>query len=306
MTPERWRQIDELYHLALQRDAAQRTAFLRQVCNGDEEMQREVESLLAHAEAAEQFMQAPGMAVLAQAVAQDRAGSMIGRELGVYQILSFLGAGGMGEVYQARDTRLGRLVALKILPPGMATDPQRKRRFLQEAKAASALNHPHIVAIYDIAETDGVQSIAMEYVPGKTLDQLIGRRGLRLNDVLKYAVQIADALASAHAAGIIHRDLKPGNIMVTEQGLVKVLDFGLAKLTEAAPSGEHEATRTTKPATEEGTIIGTVAYMSPEQAEGKKVDARSDIFALGQCCMKWSRAGGLSTATPDSRHFRRS
>ena len=155
---------------------------------------------------------------------------------------------------------------------------------MQEAKAASALNHPNIVHIYDIAEADGIQFIAMEYVPGKTLDQLIGRKGLRLNEALKYAVQIADALAKAHSAGIVHRDLKPSNIMVTSDGLVKVLDFGLAKLTERT-SGEFGETATMredeKPDTEEGTIVGTVAYMSPEQAEGKPVDARSDLFSFG-------------------------
>jgi serine/threonine protein kinase len=155
---------------------------------------------------------------------------------------------------------------------------------VQEAKAASALNHPNIVHIYDIAEADGVQFIAMEYVAGKTLDLLIGRKGLRLNEALKYAVQIADALARAHAAGIVHRDLKPSNLMVDDHGLVKVLDFGLAKLAETA-TGELGETATMRakegPGTEEGTIVGTVAYMSPEQAEGKKVDGRSDIFSFG-------------------------
>src|SRR5712692_1336012 len=190
----------------------------------------------------------------------------------------------MGAVWKARDLRLDRFVALKTLPAEKLADPERKRRFVQEAKAASALNHPNIVHIYDIADADGIQYIAMEYVPGKTLDQLIGRKGLRLNEVLKYAVQIADALAKAHDAGIIHRDLKPSNIMVTENGLVKVLDFGLAKLAERA-TAEFCETATVRaqegPITEEGTIVGTVAYMSPEQAEAKKVDARSDIFSFG-------------------------
>src|ERR1700730_15925956 len=206
---------------------------------------------------------------------------MIGRTISHYSILEKLGEGGMGVVYKARDTHLDRFVAIKVLPPEKVTDPERRQRFAQEAKAASALNHPNIITVHDIDEADGVSFISMEFVAGKTLDSLIPRHGLRLSDVLKYAIQIADALARAHAAGIIHRDLKPGNIMVTEQGLVKVLDFGLAKLTEAAPAGEQEATRTMKPATEEGTIVGTVAYMSPEQAEGKKVDVRSDVFSFG-------------------------
>src|SRR5437660_71990 len=165
---------------------------------------------------------------------------MIGRTISHYEILEKLGEGGMGVVYKARDTHLDRFVAIKVLPPEKVADPERKRRFVQEAKTASALNHPNIVHIYDIAEADGIQFIAMEYVAGNTLDQLIGRKGLHLNETLRYAVQIADPLSKAHAAGIIHRDLKPGNIMVTDQGLVKVLDFGLAKLTETAPAGDHE------------------------------------------------------------------
>src|SRR2546430_7147041 len=157
---------------------------------------------------------------------------MVGRTVLHYQILETLGRGGTGLVYKARDTHLDRFVAIKVLPPEKVSDPERKRRFVQEAKAASALNHPNIVHIYDIAEVDGIQFISMEYVPGKTLDHLIGRKGLRLNEALKYAVQIADALAQAHSAGIIHRDLKPSNVIVGENGQVKVLDFGLAKLTE--------------------------------------------------------------------------
>ena len=161
---------------------------------------------------------------------------MIGRTILHYQIVETAGRGGMGVVYKARDTHLDRFVAIKVLPPEKVADPERKSRFVQEAKAASALNHPNIVHIYDIAEADGIQFIAMEYVLGKTLDQMIGRKGLRVDETLKYAIQIADALARGHSAGIVHRDLKPGNIMVNEQGLVKVLDFGLVKLTEAPPS----------------------------------------------------------------------
>jgi eukaryotic-like serine/threonine-protein kinase len=210
---------------------------------------------------------------------------MIGKTLGHYQITEKVGAGGMGVVYKARDLHLDRFVAIKILPAEKVADPDRKRRFVQEAKAASALNHPNIVHVYDIDQADGVDFIAMEYVDGKTLDQRMGRHGLGLNDALKYAVQIADALAKAHSAGIVHRDLKPTNIMVNEDGVVKVLDFGLAKLTEQVQGDETASTATVdsegRPITEEGVIVGTVAYMSPEQAEGKKVDARSDIFSLG-------------------------
>ncbi|HTA71467.1 MAG TPA: protein kinase [Bryobacteraceae bacterium] len=210
---------------------------------------------------------------------------MTGRTLSHYLIEEKLGQGGMGVVYKARDTRLDRFVALKVLPADKVADPERKRRFIQEAKAASALNHPNIITIHDIDQADGVDFIAMEHVDGKTLDQVIPRNGMRLNELLKYAIQIAGALSRAHAAGIIHRDIKPANIMVTQDGHVKVLDFGLAKLTEVTEDNTQAPTAPMKAVdadgTGEGTILGTIAYMSPEQAEGKKVDARSDIFSFG-------------------------
>jgi eukaryotic-like serine/threonine-protein kinase len=205
---------------------------------------------------------------------------MVGRALNHYQILEKLGEGGMGVVYKARDTHLDRFVAIKVLPPEKVADPERKARFVQEAKAASALNHPNIITIYDISSDGGTDFIAMEYVAGKTLDQIIPRKGMRLNEALKIAVQVTDALSRAHAAGIIHRDLKPANVMADEHGTVKILDFGLAKLAEEIVSDEAP----TKPLdvmTEEGTIVGTAAYMSPEQAEAKPLDGRSDIFSFG-------------------------
>src|SRR5690242_6845931 len=202
---------------------------------------------------------------------------MVGQVVAHYRILDKLGEGGMGIVYKARDSRLDRLVAVKVLRPDAVANPERQCRFVQEAKTASALNHPNIVHIYDIGDA----YIAMEYVAGRTLDQMTPRRGLPITQTLKYAVQIADALSRAHAAGIVHRDLKPSNIMVSEHGLVKVLDFGLAKLTEPVESDELAPTRTLEALTGEGTIVGTPAYMSPEQAQGKKVDARSDIFSFG-------------------------
>jgi Tol biopolymer transport system component len=202
-------------------------------------------------------------------------------KLGPYEILEPLGKGGMGSVWKARDTRLNRLVAIKVLPPDKIADASRKQRFVREAQAASALNHPNIVSIHDISVADGVDFIVMEYVAGATLDRRIPRHGMRLGELLDLAIQIADALAKAHAAGIVHRDLKPGNIMVTDEGRVKLLDFGLAKLRETAPIGEQDATLTVKAVTEDGTILGTIAYMSPEQAEAKPVDARSDIFSFG-------------------------
>jgi serine/threonine protein kinase len=203
----------------------------------------------------------------------------VGQQVGSYQILSLLGSGGMGVVYKARDIRLKRFVAIKVLPADQISDPERRRRFIQEARAASALNHPNIITIYEIGREQDTDFIAMEYVNGKTLDQRIPRKGMKLNEALKVAIQTADALAKAHSAGIIHRDLKPTNVMVTDEGQVKVLDFGLAKLTEV--ESDEGGTRTTQLETEEGTIVGTVSYMSPEQAECKKVDARSDIFSFG-------------------------
>jgi eukaryotic-like serine/threonine-protein kinase len=206
-----------------------------------------------------------------------------GQRLGPYEILGTLGAGGMGEVYRARDTRLGREVAIKVLPAERVADESRKRRFVQEARAASALNHPNIVTIYEIESAEGVDFIVMELVAGKTLDALIPRHGMRLGELLRVAIPLADALAAAHGTGIVHRDLKPANVMVTPEGVVKVLDFGLAKLTQAEEASSDDGTtmdaqaRLSRP----GTVAGTPAYMSPEQTGGGEVDARSDVFSFG-------------------------
>jgi eukaryotic-like serine/threonine-protein kinase len=210
----------------------------------------------------------------------------LGSKLGSYEVLSLLGAGGMGEVYRARDTRLGRVVAIKVLPAERMADENRRRRFVQEARAASALNHPNIVTIHEIGSADGIDFIVMEYVPGKTLDTVIPRQGMKLGEVLRIAIPIADAVARAHASGIVHRDLKPANVVVGSDGAVKVLDFGLAKLVilEEADSPKRE-TRSEDgdggPLSRPGTVAGTVEYMSPEQATGNKVDARSDVFSFG-------------------------
>ncbi len=206
---------------------------------------------------------------------------MLNRQLGPYEIIEKLGEGGMGAVYKARDTRLNRFVAVKVLPPDKLTNEDRRRRFLQEAQSASALNHPNIVVIHDIAEFDGQDAIVMEYLAGKTLDRVIGPRGLPLAEALRHAIDIASGLEAAHAAGIVHRDLKPSNVIVNENGRAKLLDFGLAKLAGPAEAGENDATRTVANQTEQGTILGTASYMSPEQAEGKKLDARSDLFSFG-------------------------
>jgi serine/threonine protein kinase len=208
---------------------------------------------------------------------------MVDRTVLQYQLIEKLGAGGMGEVYKARDTRLNRFVAMKVLPEAMSADPERRRRFVHEAQAASALNHPNIVTIYDIISDAGIQYMVMEYVIGKTLLELVPNGGLPAPQTIRYAVQMADALSAAHAAGIIHRDLKPANVMVTGSGLVKLLDFGLAKLINpvAVDATSRTATHIDAPLTVEGTMMGTVNYMSPEQAEGRKLDARSDVFSFG-------------------------
>jgi eukaryotic-like serine/threonine-protein kinase len=206
---------------------------------------------------------------------------LIGKKVAHYTITGKLGEGGMGVVYEANDGHLDRAVAIKVLPHDAVADLGRKQRFVQEARAASALNHPYIVTIYDIDCDEGVDYIAMELIRGRTLEQMLSRGKLRLAEALKYGSQIADALAAAHSAGIVHRDLKPGNIMITERGDVKVLDFGLAKLTDAGDVTESDQTRTQGAVTQEGSVVGSAPYMSPEQAEGRKVDARSDIFSFG-------------------------
>jgi serine/threonine protein kinase len=209
---------------------------------------------------------------------------MVGRSINQYQFTEKLGAGGMGEIYKAHDTRLNRIVAIKVLPASRSGDPERRQRFLQEAQAASGLNHPSIITIHDVLSEGDTEFMVMEYVAGKTLNDVIPKGGLRVPQALKYALQMADALNAAHSAGIVHRDLKPANVMVTEGGLVKVLDFGLAKLTDRTPASFDDKTQTiahAAPLTVEGSILGTVSYMSPEQAQGRKVDTRSDIFSFG-------------------------
>jgi serine/threonine-protein kinase len=209
---------------------------------------------------------------------------LVGRVVSHYQFLEKLGAGGMGDIYKAHDARLNRFVAVKVLSSANAGDPERRRRFIQEAQAASGLNHPNIITVHDIVNEPEGDYMVMEFVSGKTLVDLIPKGGLRAAQSLKYGVQMADALSAAHSAGIVHRDLKPGNVMVTDSGLVKVLDFGLAKMTDRGPAshiGDNTQTIAEAPLTVEGSIIGTVSYMSPEQAQGKKVDTRSDIFSFG-------------------------
>ena len=205
-----------------------------------------------------------------------------GSRIGPYEILGPLGAGGMGEVYRARDTRLGREVAIKVLPPEVAADSDRLRRFEKEARAASSLNHPNIVTLYEVDQIDSTSFIVMELVAGKTLREVVAERPMPLRKLLGIATQIADGLARAHSAGIVHRDLKPENVMVTKEGLVKILDFGLAKLVHPdQDTGQAVEVQTVSAGTTPGIVMGTVAYMSPEQASGHPVDFRSDQFAFG-------------------------
>src|SRR5215467_3177673 len=206
---------------------------------------------------------------------------MLGTNLGHYKIDRSIGRGGMGEVYSAVDLKLNRRVALKVLPMSSAGQAEARERFEREAKAVAALNHPNIVTIHSVEEEGGVVFLTMELIDGKTLSDLIPKGGMRLERILKLAIPLADAVSSAHQQGITHRDLKPANIMVTEDGRVKVLDFGLAKLREEQEASAETAADPTRGLTGKGSIIGTTMYMSPEQAEGRLVDARSDIFSLG-------------------------
>src|SRR5262245_1261889 len=285
MESERWQQIESLYYAALERDAAQRAAFLYEACAGDGELRREVESLLAVHGQAEDFLAAPALEVAAQVIAEDQGQTISGQMFSHYQILSLLGAGGMGEVYLAEDTRLGRKVALKLLPQKFTQDSERVLRFQQEARAASALNHPNILTIYEIGEFEGKHFIATEFIDGKTLRMLMSAQ-IKLRAALDVATQVASALATAHEAGIVHRDIKPENIMVRRDGYIKVLDFGLAKLTDQFSPGqtavaEGDASTKALVHTDPGKLMGTARYMSPEQIRGQEVNGRSDVFSLG-------------------------
>ena len=281
MTPERWVRVQEVFAAALEKEPPARQAFVTASSGRDDELREEVESLLAeHDKAASEFLESPAVGALAAAVAT-RSTLSRGTRLGFFEIVAALGAGGMGEVYRAKDTRLGREVAIKVLPVEVSADPERVKRFEKEARSASALNHPNIVTIHDTGTSDGVAWIAMELVEGQTLRQLLSAGAMPVKRLLAIATQIAEGLAKAHEVGIVHRDLKPENVMVTRAGLVKILDFGLAKLTgPVSGSGEHSQPPT-RSGTSPGLILGTVGYMSPEQAAGKPVDYRADQFSFG-------------------------
>ena len=288
MTPERWKRVEELYHAAGTRPQDERAAFLAEACRDDEGLRRDVESLLDESLSDDGFLAEPGLAIPSHMAFDLARETMTGRSLGGYQFQTFLGAGGMGDVYRAHDPKLRRDVAIKILPQAFTSDADRLERFEHEARMLAALNHPNICAIYGLEEAEGVRFLILELVEGKTLAETLAslqaqRSGLPLRDALTVARQITEALEVAHEKGIIHRDLKPANIKITPDGVVKVLDFGLAKALAAdvsAPDLTHTpvVTRDGRP---EGAVLGTAAYMSPEQAEGKAVDRRTDIWAFG-------------------------
>jgi serine/threonine protein kinase len=281
MNPERWQKVKEIFGAALERVPGARAAYHEEVCAGDEGLRREVETLLA-ADVEETGLLGGPLSGLAAELLQAQAGSHAGQTFGHYELEREIGRGGMGEVYLARDERLGRPVALKLLSSSFTADPERVARFRREAHAVSHLNHPNVVTVYEVGEADGQRFIVTEYVEGETLRELLARGPLQPQRALDIAVQVASALASAHEAGVIHRDVKPENVMVRPDGYVKVLDFGLAKLTEAAGDDDRETqTRALKLSTQPGLVMGTVAYMSPEQARGLKVDARTDVWSLG-------------------------
>ncbi|HEU4434668.1 MAG TPA: protein kinase, partial [Pyrinomonadaceae bacterium] len=281
MTPERWQQVKEIFDSAIKYLPEHREGFLSEACGNDTDLRSEVESLITSHEKEGSFIDEPAYYAAAELLANEKAELPSGDSIGNYEIISFISRGGMGEVYLAQDKRLNRKVALKLLPSAFTKDNDRLRRFEQEARAASALNHPNIITIYEIFEANSTHVIATEYVEGETLRQRLGRSWLSLTETLNIAIQIADALAAAHKAGIIHRDIKPENVMLRPDGYVKILDFGLAKLSEDTTAPVATEAPTLQVRTGSGFVLGTAGYMSPEQARGHVVDNRSDIFSLG-------------------------
>ena len=282
MTPERWQRIEKVLQAALDCPPDERALFIDEACVGDARLKEETTSLIDAYDEAGDFLEQPALIQDARVLVGDDLHSKIGGAIGPYKIIERLGVGGMGEVYLAEDIRLDRLVALKLLPAYFASDDSRLRRFQREARAASALNHPNILTIHEVGESGEVYFIATEFIDGQTIRELAGKRELSLEGVLDIAEQVASALAAAHAAGIVHRDIKPENIMRRTDGLVKILDFGIAKLMEPElPDNLSETLPDLRTHTEAGLVMGTVNYMSPEQARALPVDERTDIWSLG-------------------------
>jgi serine/threonine protein kinase/Tfp pilus assembly protein PilF len=292
MEAERWRQVNDLFQSAAERSPEERAAFLEDACHGDEGLCREVESLLASYDRVENFIESPAFEVAPELLTNDRADALVGELIGHYRIESPIGVGGMGEVYLARDERLGRKVALKLLSTRLTADETQLGRFKTEARSASALNHPNILTVYEIGAEGNRQFIAAEFIEGMTLRASLARGRMNLDAALEIVVQVASALAAAHETGVVHRDIKPENIMLRPDGYAKVLDFGIAKLTEERPASEHYEVRTTAVLqTRPGLVLGTAHYMSPEQTRGQRVDARSDIWSLG--VVLYEMVGGI-------------
>jgi serine/threonine protein kinase/Tfp pilus assembly protein PilF len=284
MTPERWQQVREMLDRAMQLAPDERSGFLDRQCANDSSLKKEVENLLSlENELASGFLESPALVEIAKSAASSDGALAAGTKLGPYLVQALLGAGGMGEVYRARDTRLDRTVAIKVLPTHLSSDLQRRQRFEREARAISALQHPNICTLYDVGSHDGNDYLVMEYLEGETLASRLMKGGLPIGQTVRYAIEVADALDTAHRRGIVHRDLKPGNIFITARGEAKVLDFGLAKLDAAHPGPDTPTVSATppEPLTTPGIAMGTVSYMSPEQARGEDSDARTDIFSLG-------------------------
>jgi len=282
MEPGRWARITEIYHATIARPPEERVSFVGQECHGDETLRRQVEAMVKSHERSGDFIETPAFAIAPELLIEVQTIDLIGQSIGHYQIESLLGAGGMGEVYLARDERLGRKVALKLLPEHLTADETQLSRFKAEARSASALNHPNILTVYEIGAEGNRHFIATEFIEGITLRASLTRERMNLHDALEIAVQVASALAAAHETGVVHRDMKPENIMLRPDGYVKVLDFGIAKLTEQRPVPDLDEIGTTAVLqTRAGLVLGTARYMSPEQTRGQTVDARSDIWSLG-------------------------
>ncbi len=289
---ERWKAIERLYHEAAERPREERPAFLEAACAGEDALRREVESLLASD--GDTFLREPALDVAARQAGREGIRSFVGRRLGSYEVLSLLGVGGMSDVFRARDTTLGREVALKLLPRELAADPERLRRLDREARLLASLNHPGIATLHGFEQADGERFLVMELVPGTTLAEHLGRGPMPVAEAVAVSRQVAEALEAAHEKGIVHRDLKPANVKVTPDGRAKILDFGLAKALEATATEPADTTPTDE-RTREDVILGTPAYMSPEQARGQPVDRRTDVWAFG-CCLYEALSGARAFA----------